>query len=181
MKGAGNAEPRDMSPARRSATAMLRHLFLPDWLALRGFPRATLDAIEQAVRESEALHSAELRFVVEGSLDIPRLLHGVTSRARATELFSSLRVWDTEENSGVLIYLQMVDRRIEILADRGVAARVAQTSWDAICRTMEVALREGRHQESALHGVREITALLARHFPAGSRDADELPDRPLLL
>ena len=82
---------------------------------------------------------------------------------------------------GVLIYLQMVDRRIEILADRGVAARVAQTSWDAICRTMEVALREGRHQESALHGVREITALLARHFPAGSRDADELPDRPLLL
>jgi uncharacterized membrane protein len=170
-----------MSTAKRPLATMLRHLLIPDWLALRAFPRATLDAIEQAVRESEALHSAELRFVVEGGLDVARLARGVTARARATELFASLRVWDTDENSGVLIYLQMVDRRIEILADRGIAARVPQESWNAVCRGMEVSLRAGRHREAALHGVREITALLASHFPARARNPDELPDRPLLL
>ena len=92
-----------------------------------------------------------------------------------------LRVWDTEENSGVLIYLQLVDRRIEIVADRGISAKVEQATWDAICHRMEEAFRGGRFERGVLDGVREITALLVRHFPARGANPDELPDKPAVL
>src|SRR5262245_9498762 len=99
---------------------ILKHLIAPQWIVDRKFPAATMQAIEAAVRESERLHDGELRFAVEGGLNLWLLLHGRTPRARAIEIFSQLRVWDTENNSGVLIYVQVVDRRIEIVADRGI-------------------------------------------------------------
>ena len=160
---------------------LLRHLAAPPWVARRAFPRATLDRVEQAIRESERLHDGELRFAVEAGLGLGLLARGVTPRERAGEVFASLGVWNTAHNSGVLIYVQAVDRRIEIVADRGIRATVAQPEWDAICRRMEEAFRAGRHEQGALDGVREITALLARHFPASGDNPDELPDRPALL
>lgn len=160
---------------------LLKHLFIPGWLARRPFTPAVLDRIETAIRESERTHNAELRFVVEGDLDIRHVLLGGTARARAVELFSRLRVWDTEHNSGVLIYVQCVDRHIEIIADRGVVTKVTQQEWDAICRRMEEVFRAGRYEEGALQGIHEITALLATHFPASGSKADELPDRPVVL
>jgi uncharacterized membrane protein len=97
------------------------------------------------------------------------------------ELFASQRVWDTEENSGILIYVQLVDRRVEILADRGIAARVAQTEWDAICRAMEASFRRGEWRQGALQAVARAGELLAQHFPAGTVNPNELPDQPLVL
>lgn len=160
---------------------IFRHLFAPDWLVYRAFPRTALKRMETTIRESEALHGGELRIAVEAGLDFLPLLRGVTPRSRAREAFSMLRVWDTEENSGVLIYLQLVDRRIEIVADRGISAKVEQATWDAICHRMEEAFRGGRFERGVLDGVREITALLVRHFPARGANPDELPDRPAVL
>jgi len=159
----------------------LTHLFTPDWLAHRAFPRATLARIESAIRESERSHEGELRFAFEGALHIAPLLRGTTARQRARQLFSQLGVWDTEHNSGVLIYVQLVDGRIEIVADRGIAAKVAQGEWDAVCRRMETAFRARRFEEGALAGIREITALLRRHFPPRGPNPDELPNRPEVL
>jgi uncharacterized membrane protein len=159
----------------------LKHLLIPGWLARWPFTPAVLDRIEAAIRASELSHDAELRFVIEGAFDVHHILRGVTARKRAVELFSQLRVWDTKHNSGVLIYVQCVDRHIEIVADRGVAAKLAQHEWDAICRRMEDAFRAGRHEAGALQGTRDITALLAAHFPASASNPDELPDRPVVL
>jgi uncharacterized membrane protein len=97
------------------------------------------------------------------------------------DLFSQLRVWDTDENSGILIYLQLVDHRVEILADRGIAARVPQAEWDAICRAMEASFRRGEWRQGALQAVARAGELLARHFPAGVSNPNELPDQPLVL
>lgn len=160
---------------------VLKHLLVPDWLATRSFSPAVLAQIEQAVRASERLHDGELRFVVEGDLDLWPLLRGQMPRERALEIFSTLRVWDTEQNSGVLIYLQMIDRRIEIVADRGIARRVPQERWDRICRTMELQFPRGRYREGALEAIGQITQLLAEHFPAGGANPDELPDKPVVL
>lgn len=160
---------------------LFRHAVTPRWVALRPFTPAVLDRIEAAIKASEATHRAELRFVAEGDLDLLPLLRGQTPRDRALEAFSDLRVWDTAENNGVLIYVQCVDHAIEIVADRGIAARVPQAEWDAVCRRMEAAFREGRHQAGAVAGIEAITALLARHFPPGPANPDELPDRPVLL
>jgi uncharacterized membrane protein len=160
---------------------MLSHLLLPDWWLRRTFVRADLAAIGDAIAACERTHRGELRFVVEGPLPLASLWRDNSSRQRAIELFASQRVWDTEENSGVLIYVQLVDRRVEILADRGIAARVAQAEWDAICRAMEASFRRGDWRQGALQAVASAGKLLARHFPAGSSNPNELPDQPLVL
>jgi len=160
---------------------VLKHLFAPHWIASRAFPRRTLAAIEDAIRASEKSHDGELRFAVEAGLHPLELWRGLSARHRAHEVFSGLRVWDTEHNSGVLIYVQLVDRSIEIVADRGVSTKVPQHDWDAICRRMETAFRENRFEQGALKAIEEITALLARHFPPRAGKRDELPDKPVVL
>jgi uncharacterized membrane protein len=145
------------------------------------FPAATMRVIENAVRDSERMHDGELRFAVEGGLNLWLLLNGRTPHARAIEMFSQLRVWDTEHNSGVLIYVQVVDRRIEIVADRGINAKVEQRQWDAIARRMEAGFRAQRYEASVIEGLREITALLAQHFPPAGANPDELPNVPVVL
>lgn len=169
---------------RRNFLAMMRalkHLFAAPWLVQRAFPKATLERIEAAIRESERRHRGELRFTVEGALDFWPVVRGLVARARALELFSLLRVWDTEENTGVLIYVQLVDHQLEIVADRGIASLIEQEEWEAICRRMEECFRRGRFEEGALTAITEVTALLERHFPARERNTDELPDKPVVL
>ena len=160
---------------------ILKHLFYPDWLARRIFPSSILERIEKEIGQSEQKHRGELRFALEAGLPLPALLGKVTPRERAHAAFGDLRVWDTEENSGVLIYVQLVDRDIEIVADRGIAAKVPQGEWEAVCHAMEAAFRERRFEEGTLQAIRRVTELLAQHFPARAGDVNELPDRPALL
>jgi len=160
---------------------ILRHLFMPNWLVKRYFPRHVLAGIERAIGESEAAHMGEIRFAVEAALDIWPLLHGQQARERALDVFSRLRVWDTEHNSGVLVYLLLADRKVEIVADRGIHAQVGDAQWQSICRMMEAEFRQGRFEQGVLAGIREISALLVRHFPATAVNPDELSDRPVVL
>jgi hypothetical protein len=157
----------------------LKHLFTPHWVALRPFPSSALKAIERAVKASERLHRGEIRFAIEGPLHTGSLR--LSPRQRAHQVFAQLGVWDTEENTGVLIYVQLVDRRIEILADRGIAARLPQHEWDAICRVMERAFKAGQYQQGALDALAAVTQILAREFPARAVNPNELPDKPAVL
>jgi uncharacterized membrane protein len=160
---------------------VLRHLLYPDWLVGRAFPAASLARIEQEIALSEKRHRAELRFAIEAGLPLGALLKGVTPRQRAQAAFGELGVWDTEENSGVLIYVQLVDRDIEIVADRGISAKVAHDEWEAICRAMEAAFRQRRFEEGTLQAIGRVTGLLAAHFPAGAENRNELADRVVIL
>ena len=164
-----------------SWTRALRHLMAPPWQVRRAFPRPTLEAIEAAIGASERRHRGEIRFAVEGALEFLPVASGLTARDRALELFSVLKVWDTEENTGVLIYVQLVERDIEVVADRGISRLIPQDGWDGICRRMEEAFRAGRFEAGVIAGIAEVSDLLARHFPAGTANLDELPDRPVIL
>lgn len=159
---------------------LLRHLLIPDWWALRGYPKATLGAIGHAITASERSHQGELRFVLEASLPLSGLLRDQTPRQRAIELFAQLGVWDTEGNSGVLIYLQLIDRRVEIVADRGINARVGGAFWQGVCQRLESALREQQHAAGVLRALDEIGQALTAHFPATVSNRDELPDAPVI-
>jgi len=164
-----------------SIKRIVKHLFAPHWVVARAFPRRTLTAIENAIRASEQSHDGELRFAVEAGLHPLPVLRGQSARERATEVFSNLRVWDTAHNSGVLIYVQLVDRRIEIVADRGISAKVPQSEWDRICQRMEAAFRESRYEGGALTAIEEITPLLVQHFPPRGKNPDELSNKPVIL
>ncbi|TMH88446.1 MAG: hypothetical protein E6H44_09530 [Betaproteobacteria bacterium] len=155
-----------------------RHLFVLPAAARRAFPPGSLDAIEKAIREAERTHAGQIRFAVESALDVAMLLRGGSARERALEVFSQLRVWDTEHNNGVLIYLLLAERDVEIVADRGIHARTGP-QWEEVCRAMEAELRQGNYEKAVTDGIRAVARHLARHFP-GSR-ANELPDRPVVL
>ena len=158
---------------------LLKHLLTPHWLALRAFPSRALREIEAAIKASERRHDGELRFAVEATLPLQFLR--TTTRKRAEALFGQLGVWDTENNSGVLVYVQLVDRRIEIVADRGISGRVEQAEWNAICRQMEQSFKRRQYAEGALQAIESITRLLAQHFPPCGRNPNELPDKPVVL
>ena len=160
---------------------LIKHLLLPPWLARHEFSPAVMRRIEDAVHQSERLHRGELRVAVETSLDLGPLLRNQSPRARACEVFAQLGVWDTAGNSGVLLYINWADRDIEIVADRGISAQVTQQQWEAICRGMEQAFREHHFEAGLLEGIRQITVLLTRHFPATGDNPDELGNRPELL
>jgi uncharacterized membrane protein len=158
-----------------------KHLFSARFQITQRLPKRSMNAIETAIRESEKLHMGELRFVVESSLEWQDLFAGLTSRERALQVFSQLRIWDTEQNSGVLIYLLLADRRIEIVADRGINSRVDKVKWINICQDIESQLRLGNFESGVLLGVSEITDLLQQNFPAQAHNPNDLPDRPLVI
>lgn len=159
----------------------IKHLLLDDFAVRRAFPRSTLDAVGRAIGEQEKRHRGELRFVVEGGLPLLPLVSGRNARERAIDVFSRLRIWDTEDNSGALIYVLLADRRVEIVADRGIDSKVGDAAWDAICREMQSAFAEGRFEAGAILGIEAISDLIATHFPPGEDNPNELPDTPVVL
>jgi uncharacterized membrane protein len=153
------------------------------WFQLRRrFPARVLDEIADAIAAGERTHKGEVRVAFESRLSPWAVLQGQDAPARAHQVFTHLRVWDTEHNSGVLFYVLMAEHRIEIVADRGIAQRVEPAEWDAICARMRDCFARGAWREGALQGIADAHAVLQRHFPGdGSVRLDELPDRPALL
>jgi uncharacterized membrane protein len=169
---------------------LIRHAAAAHWRTRMFFPTATLDAIELAVGRAEQTHAGEIRFAIETSLTPLHVLNEISPRERALEVFGRLRVWDTENNNGVLIYVQLADRDVEIVADRGFQGRVSQSDWEAVCRLMEEHFRAGRYQVGSIAGVDAVGTLLARHYPPQTGQIasmhnrstqNQLPDRPTLL
>jgi len=161
-----------------------RHLTTGSLARRRAFPRLVMQEIECAIRECESQHAGEIRFAVDTALSFAELGAGMTPRQCAIEAFSKLRVWDTAHNNGVLIYVLLADRDVEIVADRGVGdSRVPVSEWEACCHAMEVHFRRSNFRDGAVAGVRAVAEVLGRHPPAaGVTDAgNELPDTPALL
>jgi len=150
---------------------LIRHLCTTRWSTRARFSPAVLDAIAQAIGECEDRHGGEIRFIVESALDLPELWRDMPPRQRALQLFGQFGVWDTAHNNGVLVYVLMADRDVEIVADRGIAQHVSQAEWQAVCRQMEAHFRAGRFREASVLGILGVGALLD----------NELPNQPVLL
>jgi uncharacterized membrane protein len=175
------------------AARVARHLTSMHWRTRLAFPRGALRAIEEALAAAQRMHTGAILVAIETSLPLRLLVGDAPPRTRAGELFAALRAWDTEHRNGVLIYVQMADRGLEIVADRGLAARVAPADWEAACRVMEQHFRDGRFKAGALAGIDAVAGIVARHFPlapipaaasgapALSQRPDRLPHQPTLL
>ena len=160
---------------------LIQHLFYFPWRLRRLFRKSVLEAIEREIDASEAHHSGQIRFAVEANLGLIPLLRGTTSRARALEVFTNLYVWDTAQNNGVLIYLLLAEQRVEIVADRGIQAKLENAVWRQICQQMQNTLQQGDFEAAVCSGIRAIDAQLSVHFPATSGQVNELPNPPVVL
>lgn len=166
------------------AARLLRHRWA-DGILGRALPPQMLERLAARVAASERRHTGQIRICIEGGLPRSYLCRGASPRERAITQFGKLRVWDTEHNNGVLIYLLLAERAIEIVADRGLARAVPEESWRAMAAHMGEAFRAGRYEDGLTQALSEVSALLVAHFPApqdepaGSRP-NELPDAPVL-
>ena len=158
-----------------------RHVWMSPIIRDRQFSRDTLAAIERTVSEGEKKHRGQVRFVVEAELTAAQLWYGISARERAMDVFSLMRVWDTEQNNGVLIYVLLADRKVEIVADRGVHKHVGDERWQAICREIEHHYRKGAFVDGSVGGIEKISAALAHYFPANGAHKNEQPDKPVML
>lgn len=160
---------------------VLAHLLKSPATLHRYFPSHALTAIEHAIAASEAQHRAEVRVAIEVALDLGALWRLRTARERALEVFAELGVWSCRERNGVLIYVLLAERDVEIVADEGLAERISESEWQRVCAVMESAFAGGRWRDGILLGIEAATALLAREYPATGPNVDEQPNRPAVL
>jgi uncharacterized membrane protein len=162
---------------------ILRHWMTTPGAVRRAFPEEVLTRVRQAIADSEKSHSGEIRFAVEAALPMSYLRRDAPARERAEMMFSKLRVWDTEQNNGVLIYVELADQTIEIVVDRGIGGHVSPAEWTSIAAMMRDHFRAREFEAGVLAGVDAVGTLLARHYPlaAGERNPNELPDNPVVL
>jgi uncharacterized membrane protein len=139
-----------------------------------------VERLRQRVSASEKAHSGEIRVCVEAGLPLSYLWRGLTARDRAITLFGKLRVWDTEHNNGVLIYLLLAEHAIEIVADRGLKAFVSDAQWASIVGGMRESFRARRYEEGLNAAIDAVDALLRQRFALapGTDNPNELPDEP---
>jgi uncharacterized membrane protein len=162
---------------------LFRHRLLDERDAERALGVAGRSHIAARVAASEARHSGQIRVCIEAGLPLGYLRRGASPRERAVALFGKLRVWDTEHNNGVLVYVLLAEHAIEIVADRGIDRRVDAAAWDAIAAQMKEPFRGGDFAAGLDRAINAVDALLVRHFPrasgeAGAPRANELPDAP---
>ena len=158
-----------------------KHLVEHHWRVRRVFRPKVLASIEQAIKSAETGHSGQIRFVVEGALDGAPLFKGQSAHDRALDVFSHLRIWDTAHNNGVLIYLLLADRKVEIIADRGIDAKVGAAGWEKICGLMQAEFVKGNFEAGVIKGIEAVSQQLAKHFSALGSGNNELPDAPVVL
>jgi uncharacterized membrane protein len=166
-----------MSRARRLA----QNLLVGWWRLARWFPRPVLHALRDEIAKGEREHDGEICFAVESRLAPLDVLRGLTPRARAEQVFARLRVWDTERNTGVLIYLLLAERAIEIVADRAIAARVPPVRWQAMCDELAAGLKRAEPALALRAAIAAMHAELRAHFPAQANNVDERPNEPVIL
>lgn len=158
-----------------------RHLNSTSAKGRAAFPPEALRVIERTIAEGEAVHNAEVQMIVEARLPPSQAWDGVTARARAAELFSHYRLWDTQDNCGILVYVNLAERRVEIIADRGVAPLLSQQEWDAVCSGMTAGFARGVYADSVLAALAELHATLQARFPRRGPSRNELGNRPVVL
>jgi uncharacterized membrane protein len=158
-----------------------KHLLQHRWRERKFFPPKVLAAIEQAIKAGEATHSGQIRFAVEGALDGRPLFRDQPARERALDIFAQLRIWDTTHNNGVLIYLLLADHDVEIVADRGIDAKVGAKGWEKICADMESDFKAGNFESGVIKGIEAVSRQMAAYFPKSGVGPNELPDAPVVI
>ena len=160
---------------------LIKHMTTTKAKARRLFPAETLSAIEAAIADGEHQHRAEVRIIIEPALDVADIAARMTPRQRAVELFALHRIWDTEENCGVLVYINLADHKVEIVADRAIGRLIGKEDWHAVCQTMTKAFALRQYHQGVVAALAQLNQLLQRHFPDNGTGDNQLSNKPMFL
>lgn len=160
---------------------IVRHLRTTAAVGREAFPTESLADLGAAITEGERKHRGELRLIVENSMPPGAIWAGISNRQRALALFAEYGVWDTEDNCGVLIYVNLAEHKVEIVVDRNIGRKIDAATWQDVCRTMTQGFAHGEFHDSTLAAIRQVNELLCTHFPATGEGVNELSDHPIVL
>jgi uncharacterized membrane protein len=160
---------------------LLRHKSMTAAKGRRMFPPETLLQIGAAISEGEQRHRGELRLIVENAMPSDAIWSDLSNRERARELFAEYAIWDTEDNCGVLIYVNLAEHKVDIVVDRNIGRQIDAATWQQVCKTMTGAFARAQFEAGTLEAVAQVNHLLATHFPANGARLNELPDHPIVL
>ena len=163
------------------AQRLIQHWLASLRPARKLIPPSALAQIEHEIELAERSHAGEIRVAVETALSLRQIWHKLSARQRALQVFASLGVWDTKHNNGVLIYVLLGDRAVEIIADRGIAEHIPAAEWQALCDEVGERFRQGDATAGCCVAVQSVGRRLARFFPASEGEGNELPNQPVLL
>jgi uncharacterized membrane protein len=171
-----------MSLGLKRLARLMRHRWFDESDTRRALGPQALARIEERIAQSEKLHTGEIRVCVEAGLPLSYLWRGASARERAVSMFGKLRVWDTEANNGVLIYLLLAEHQIEIVADRGIARHAPPGHWESMVDGMRQEFRAGRFEPGVMQAIGAVEALMLQHYPRaeGQANPNELPDKPFV-
>ena len=173
-------EPKTQDQAQPSFKRWLKHfLYMP--ASKRYFNRQDQTAIAEAVRLAEQGHVGEIQVVIEGHIPSAQAYHQ-NARLRAQQLFAELGVWDTEYNSGVLIYLNLCEQQVEIVIDRGIHQATEVSVWQGICQQMIEALKVKQYRQAVVLGVQQTGVVLNEFYALQSENnVNELSNNPVIM
>ncbi|UJF23844.1 TPM domain-containing protein [Suttonella sp. R2A3] len=153
--------------------------FIP--LRQRWLNHRVIAALNEANKAAECGHRGEIRLLIERSMPLG-VAFNQRIRERAEDLFAHLRIWDTVERSGVLIYLNLAEKRLELVADRGIGEKVAQETWQRLCDKAAADIDQGSPQIALEQLLSAIGDTLREHFACpDDPHGNELPDRVVVL
>jgi uncharacterized membrane protein len=166
--------------AQPSLKRWFKHFFYIS-SAHRFFNKKDRLEIAQAVQQAEKGHVGEIQVVIEGHIPCSQAYHQNT-RLRAQQLFAELGVWDTELNSGVLLYLNLCERKVEIVIDRGLKNATQAETWNEICQNIIVNLTQKQYLRAVTKGVDDIGQVLNQYYVESDlHNQNELPNEPIIL
>ena len=174
-------ETKTVTPLSARLARAWRHWRTTAAVGRRAFPQATLDAVGKAITAGELTHRGEVRLIVENAMPFEAIMDDVGNRQRAASLFAEYGVWDTEDNCGVLIYINLAEHKVDIITDRAIGRKVDSAAWQQVCSTLTAGFARGQFHDSTIAAVQQVNGLLALHFPANGTRANELPDQPIVL
>jgi uncharacterized membrane protein len=149
--------------------------------ARRHFPKQGLHALQDAISSGEVHHRGEVRLIIEAAMPLRKVARGMSARQRALDLFGTFRVWDTEDNNGVLLYLNLADRKVELIADRAAARAIEPAVWHHICKQLREGARRGDFVPATQKAIEAIHEQLTAAFPSNGTHDNALPDEPVML
>ena len=160
---------------------IVRHAATTHRAASKRFAPDALARLQTTITEGEKTHRGEVRLIVEAALPLRKIRRGMSTRQRTIDLFGTFRVWDTEENNGVLLYVNVADRKVELIADRAASRAVPDATWQRICSALQEAFKRGEFEAGTAAAIAAINAELAAHFPTSGAKINSLPDAPVML
>lgn len=165
--------------SQTSLARLFRQLIFVPCLHNTWLTKEVKNRLTDAISEAEQGHQGEIRLIIENHLPIGSA-YRQDSLSRAVDLFGLYKVWDTSHNTGILVYVNLCEHSLQIIADRGIDGK-AHNDWQALCDQALTKFKQKQFEQGLTELIAHLGKILNTHYPSDDISGNELPNRPIYL